>query len=72
MKRRNGGAEKPAVFRLPPRIDDDRLAFADDFVIPPPRFRFDRLADRGHVLELIVVFFRLVRTGLPEHANGRR
>src|SRR5207302_6277028 len=33
MKRRNGGAEKPAVFRLPPRIDDDRLAFADDFVI---------------------------------------
>ena len=63
-------AEEAAGFGLPPRVDDDRFAFAHDFVIPAPDFRLDRLAHRGHVLEVIVVFFRLVAAGFAQHADG--
>src|SRR5713226_6074945 len=67
-----GGAEKAAGFRLPPGVDDRRFLLADDFVIPPPDFRFDGLADGGHVLEMVVVLFRLVAAGLAQHTNRRR
>src|SRR5215813_12043488 len=50
---RQGAAEEPAVLRLPPRVDDDRLALADDAVIAAPHVRLDRLTDGGHVLESV-------------------
>ena len=65
-------AEKAAVLGLPPGVDDDRLALADDVVVPPPDFGLDRLADRGHVLEVVVVLRRLVGPGLAQHADRRR
>ena len=34
----------PAGFRLPPRINDGAFAFADDVIVPIPRFGVDRLA----------------------------
>src|SRR5205823_7343441 len=39
VKRRNCRAEEPAVLGLPPRVNDDRLAIADDVVRPAPRLR---------------------------------
>ena len=70
IKSRLGGAEESAGFRLPPGIDDDGFAFADNFVIPAPDFRLDRFADGGHVLEAVVVLFGLVGTGFAQHADG--
>ena len=72
IERRLRAAEESARFGLPPGIDDDRFAFADRFVIPAPDFRLDRLADRGHVLEVIVIFFRFVAAGFAQHADGGR
>src|SRR6266849_6766419 len=65
-------AKEPAVLRLPPGVDNHGLALADGVVIPFPDFRLDRLADGGHVLEVAVVLFRLVGSGFPQHADGRR
>src|ERR1035441_7440698 len=66
-------AEEAAVLGLPPGVDDRRLAFADDLVIPAPGLRFDRLADRGHVLEVVVVLGGLVGPELAQHPDcGRR
>ena len=70
IQRGLGGAEEAAGFRLPPGVHDDGFAFADHFVIPAPDFRLDGLADRGHVLEAIVVFLGLVGAGFAQHANG--
>src|SRR6185369_4389803 len=39
--------EDAAGLRLPPRVDHRAAAVADDAVIPLPRFRIDRLADRA-------------------------
>src|SRR6267142_7005909 len=64
------GDEEAAGFGLPPGVHDDRFALADNFVIPLPDFRLDGLADGGHVLEVVVVLFRLVGTGFAEHSNG--
>ena len=73
IERRLGGAQKSAGFRLPPGIDDCRLAFAHRFVIPAPDLRLDRFADRGHVLEFVVVLGGFIRAGFAQHANrGRR
>src|SRR6266498_1500667 len=66
-----GAAQKAAVLGLPPGVDDDRLALARGVVIPAPDIRLDRLAHRGHVLEVVVVFLRLFRAELAQHADGR-
>ena len=65
-------AEKAARFGLPPRVHDDRFAFANRLVIPAPDFRFDRFANGSHVLEVIVIFFRLVAAGFAQHADRSR
>src|SRR6267143_1908719 len=67
---RLGAAEEASGFRLPPGVDDDRFALANDSVIPLPDFRLDRFADGGHVLEVVVVIFRRIAAGLAKHANG--
>src|SRR5712692_8492145 len=36
LKGGEGAAQEPAVLGLPPGIDDDRVALADDVVIPAP------------------------------------
>ncbi len=63
-------AEEAPGFGLPPGVDDYGFPFANCFVIPTPNFRLDRFADSGHVLEMIVVLFRLVAAGFAEHADG--
>src|SRR5882724_12879936 len=69
---RFGAAKETASLRLPPRVDDDRFAFADDLVIPLPYFRLNRFAHGRHVLEVVVVFRRLVRPGFAQHADRCR
>ena len=42
-------------------------------VVPAPRFRLDGFADGSHVLEVVVVLFRLFGSLFPQHADrGRR
>src|SRR3989442_2794058 len=43
-----GAAQKPAVFGLPPGVNDDRRVFADDIVVPAHHLRFDRLPARSN------------------------
>ena len=64
-----GAAEEAAVLGLPPGVDDDRLALADDLVVPAPDLGLDRLAHRGHVLEVVVVLRRLLRADLAQHPD---
>src|SRR6266568_1244981 len=70
IESRFGGAEEAAGFGLPPGVNDHRFAFAHNIVIPPPNIGLDGFADRGHVLEMVVVFLGLVRAGLAKHTNG--
>src|SRR5215831_5550415 len=72
VQRRERATEKSSVFGLPPRVDNNSLAFADDLVVPPPHLRFDWLAHRCHVLEVVAVLFGLIRARLAQHADGRR
>src|SRR5579859_1579446 len=72
VERRQRRAEKSSVLGLPPRVDDHGLVLAHRVVVPAPHFGLDRLADRGHVLEVVVVLARLVRAELAQHADGRR
>src|SRR6266545_5545514 len=65
-----GAAQEAAVLGLPPGIDDDRLALPDGIVVPAPDVRLDRLAHRGHVLEVVVVLGRLVRPEFAQHPDG--
>src|SRR4029077_13694537 len=65
-----GGDQEATGFGLPPGVDDDRFLFSDDVVVPAPDVRLDGFADRGHVLEVVVVFFRLFATGFAEHPDG--
>jgi len=67
---RHGAAKETAIFRLPPGITDGRFTLADRVIIPLPHFRLDRLSDRGHVFEVIVVFLRLVRAKLSQGADA--
>src|SRR6266487_2508971 len=66
-----GAAKKAAILGLPPGVDDDRLALADSLVVPAPDVRLDGLADRRHVLEVVVVLLRLVGAELAQHADRR-
>ena len=43
---RQRGDHDVAGLRLPPRVDDRAALAADDLVVPEPRLRVDRLADR--------------------------
>src|SRR6266511_5338291 len=73
VKRRDRAAQEPAVFRLPPGVDDDRLALADDVVVPPPHRRLDGFAHSGHMFEAMMVLPRLVRPGTTQRPyRGRR
>ena len=67
-----GAAQEPAVLRLPPRVHDDRLVLPDLVVVPAPHLGLDRLADRRHVLEAVVVLPWLLWTQLAQHADRRR
>src|SRR5205814_4265919 len=69
IESRLGAAQEAPGFRLPPGVDDDGFALANDFVIPLPHFRLDRFADRGHMLEFVAVVFRLVEAGFAQHAD---
>src|SRR5215831_12290888 len=71
LQRRHGAAEKTTSFSLPPGIHNDGLALAHHLVIPEPHLWFDRLAHRGHMLEVIIVLRRLIRSCLPQHADSR-
>src|SRR5262245_9537573 len=53
---RLGAAEKATGLRLPPGINDDRFTLSHYLVVPLPDLGLDRLTDRGHVLEVVVVF----------------
>ena len=66
-----GAAEESAVLGLPPGVDDDRLALADLVVIPAPDLGLDRLADRGHVLEVVAVLLWFLRPDLAQHPDRR-
>src|SRR5262249_57208376 len=72
VKRGHGAAEESAVRGWPPRVDDTRCALADNLVVPPPHCRLDGLAHRRHMLEVVVVFRRLIRPGAPQSADCRR
>ena len=63
------GADEAAGLGLPPGVDDDRLALADRAVVPAVDLGLDRLAHRGHVLEVVVVLGRLVRADLAQHPD---
>ena len=66
------GAQEAAGLGLPPGVDDDRLPLAHRLVVPAPDVGLDRLADRGHVLEAVVVLVRLVRPDLAQHPDRGR
>src|ERR1700682_1327934 len=70
IESRLSGAKKPTGFCLPPRIDNDRFALTNYFVVPLPHFRLDRLADGRHVLEVIGVFLWLVRPSPAPHSDS--
>ena len=70
LQGRQRAAEEAAGLGLPPGVDDDRLALADRLVVPAPDLGLDRLAHRGHVLEVVVVLGRLVRADLAQHPDG--
>src|SRR6202035_3485888 len=53
---RFGAAKETAGLRLPPGVDDDRFALADNLVIPLPDLRINRLAHGRPVLEMAVIF----------------
>src|SRR5260370_5435786 len=69
IQRGLSGAKEASRFGLPPSIDDHRFLFANHVVIPSPDFRFDRFADRGHVLEVVVVFPGFVAACFAQHTN---
>ena len=61
-----------ACFGLPPGVHDGAAFAADDFVIPNPRFRVDRLADRAEKAQRSeVVFLGPFNAPLHEGADGR-
>src|SRR5438105_7126822 len=63
---RLGAAQEAAVLGLPPRVDDDRVFLADDVVIPAPDLGLDRLADRYHQFEFVIVFRGFIRPNFPQ------
>src|SRR6478735_3030657 len=65
-----GAAEEAACLCLPPCIDDYGFALAHNFVIPLPHFRLDWFAHGRHMLEVVIVFCRLVGAGFAQHADS--
>src|SRR5262249_34291260 len=63
LQRRHGAAEETAGLGLPPGVHDDSLALANGLVIPQPHFRLDRLTHGRHVIEVVGVLWRLIRSG---------
>src|SRR5438270_705673 len=63
------GADEAAGLGLPPGVGDDRLALADSVEVPAIDLGLDRLAHRGHGLEVVVVLGRLVRADLAQHPD---
>jgi len=57
---------------LPPRVDDNRFALAHDVVVPSPHRRLDGLAHCRHMLEAVMVFWRLIRASTSQGADRRR
>src|SRR5260370_62256 len=51
--RRLGGAKESAGFRLPPRVDDDGFALANDFVIPFPNRSEEHTSELQSHLNLV-------------------
>src|SRR5262249_47753726 len=71
VKGRHSAAQESTVFRLPPSIDNGRVALAHDVVVPAPHSRLDGFAHRGHMLEVVVVFGRLLWAGAPKRPYRR-
>src|SRR5699024_2529137 len=63
-------AQKATIFSLPPGTNDDGFALADDLVVPTPCFRLDGLANRRHVLEVVIVLCRFIRADAAQRAYG--
>src|SRR5947208_9286958 len=61
---RQGAAQEATVLGLPPGVNNDRFALSDHVVIPAHDLRLNRLSHGCHVLEMVVVFLRLVGTEL--------
>src|SRR5581483_2127686 len=58
---------------LPPRVDDRAVAAADVLLVPDPRLRVDRLADRAEQLQRReIVLLRVLRPPLHVRADRRR
>src|SRR5947209_20292748 len=55
----------------PPSVDDDRATLAHEIVVPAPHRRLDGFAHRGHMLEVVMVFRRLLGTGTPKRSYRR-
>ena len=72
VESRDRRTEEASVLGLPPCVDDDRGALSDGFKVPSPNGWLDRLPDRRHVLELVVVLLRFVGPGFPEHPDRCR
>src|SRR5579884_3560865 len=66
-----GSAEEATCLSLPPRVDNDGFILTNGMVIPAPDIRLNRFTYRGHVLEMVVVFGRLIGANLAQHANSR-
>jgi hypothetical protein len=73
LERRQRAAEEAAGLGLPPGVGDGGLALAHLRVVPAPDLGLDRLADRRHGLEVVVVLSRLLGAYLAQHPDrGRR
>src|SRR5207245_4849268 len=72
VKGRHRAAQESTVLGLPPRVDDHRFALAHHIVVPPPHRRLDGLAHRRHMLEVVMVFCRLIGTGASKSTDCRR
>src|SRR4029453_3488766 len=71
LQGRHGATEKASRLRLPPGVHDYRLSLTDDLVVPEPHLWFDRLTHRGHMLEMVIIFRRLIWPGFAQHADRR-
>ena len=58
-------AEETAILGLPPSVDDHSFLFSNHVVIPAPDLRLNRLTHRSHVLKMVIVLFRLLRSSFP-------
>src|SRR4029453_11828857 len=71
LQGRHGATEKATCLRLPPSVHNHSLPLTDDLVTPEPHLRFYGLTYRGHMLETVVIFQRLIWPGFAQHADRR-